>query len=124
MLVLSFLYVDEDGDIGLETWDTLPPFNKGSDFQYNLFIDIFELNNGQKIPVKQPGTTEPEIFDQRVPNLTPTGRNRSINGNISIRLDATRNYLYPDSVECTIQLADRALNTSNILTSPPIKLTH
>lgn len=124
LLILTFDYEDPDGDIGLNSDDTLPPFNSGSEFQYNLFLDVFELKNGQKLPVNQPGTTEPEVFDQRIPNLTPTGRNRKINGSISIRLDATRNYLYPDSVECKIQIADRALNKSNVLTTQPIVLTH
>ena len=36
--VLSFSFQDGDGDIGLNSGDTFPPFNAGSEYHYNLII--------------------------------------------------------------------------------------
>ncbi|MBI1307148.1 MAG: hypothetical protein GC181_11150 [Bacteroidetes bacterium] len=124
LLILSFDYIDKDGDIGLEASDTFPPFNSGSEFQYNLFLDVWQVSGSNKIAIHQPGTSDPEIFFQRIPNITPTGRNREIYGTIDIRLDASKNYLYPDTIECSIQIADRALHKSNVLESERIALQH
>ena len=124
LLVIGIAYADGDGDIGLDAHDTFPPFNIGSEFQYNFLIQIQEIKNGNRIPVNQPGTSEPENFNQRIPNLTPTGRNKQISGSIDIRLDATRNYLYPDSIVCQMQLVDRSLHKSNEVQTGIISLSH
>lgn len=124
LLILSISYADADGDIGLEQNDTFPPFNQGSAFQYNLFVDIKEIKNGNILPVYQVGTNTPENFNQRVPNLTPTGRNKNISGEISVQFEATKNYLYPDTIVCEIQLADRALRLSNKVNTGLISLKH
>ena len=124
LLVLGISYVDADGDIGLDGNDTFPPYHRGSEFQYNYFIDIREVKGGSLLPITRPGTGELENFNQRIPNLTPTGRNKHISGEINIRLDATLNYLYPDSLVCTLQIADRSLNKSNIIETGLIVLRH
>jgi hypothetical protein len=124
LLILSISYVDADGDIGLESFDTLPPFNPGGPFQYNFLIDIKELKNGNQKPITQPGSSDPENFNQRIPNLTPTGRNRHIEGEISVRLDATPNYLYPDTLVCSLQLIDRSFHESNVVETGIIVLKH
>lgn len=124
LLILTISYRDDDGDIGLDVHDTFPPFNRGSEFQYNLLIDIKEVKNKKEYPVNQVGTLDPENFNQRIPNITPTGKNKKISGEIDIRLDATKNYLYPDSIICRIQVADRALNKSNLITTEIIDLKH
>ena len=45
--VLVLRYQDGNGDIGLESWDTLPPFNYGSKYYYNLVIKYFEMQHGE-----------------------------------------------------------------------------
>ena len=36
-------YSDGDGDIGLNTNDTLAPYNFGSKYFHNLFIEIYKI---------------------------------------------------------------------------------
>jgi hypothetical protein len=43
--ILEFSFTDGDGDIGLYSWDTMPPY------EYNLFITYFEKQNGEFVEV-------------------------------------------------------------------------
>ncbi|MFT4521129.1 MAG: hypothetical protein ACI8ZN_000053 [Bacteroidia bacterium] len=124
LLILTISYADDDGDIGLTDADTFPPFNGGSPFNNNLFISIKERKGSGYQDIYFPGTSDTTDFNQRIPNLTPTGKNKKISGFIDIRLDATPNYLYPDTIECFMQIADRDLNVSNKIMTGPIYLQH
>jgi hypothetical protein len=82
------------------------------------------VRNGNLLPVYFPGTTDTNDFNQRIPNLTPTGRNKRISGTLDIRLQANKNYLYPDTIICEVQIADRALHLSNAVSTGKIGLRH
>jgi hypothetical protein len=117
-------YTDGNGDIGLETNDTFAPFNFGNKFFYNLFVDVYKVENGQAIPIIIPLTTDTVRFNDRIKNLTPTGRNKSIYGKITINLSAVPYPgVFPDSMFYKIQIADRSLNLSNVITTPVMKFT-
>ena len=45
MIVLRINYEDGDGDLGLSSTDTLPPYNYGNSAFYNLFV-TYQVNNG------------------------------------------------------------------------------
>ena len=64
---LHLYFTDGDGDIGLFDEDTIAPFD------YNIFVNYFEMDNDslQQINVVPP-------FHIRIPNLTPTGQNKSL----------------------------------------------
>lgn len=124
--VLKFKFTDGDGDIGLSAGDTLPPFNPGSKYYYNLLIDFYELRNGVETYV--PLTfynSETDRYDTvylsaRVPLLTPEGSNKAISGEIH---DSLFIYNYNsdfDTLFLTFRLVDRALNESNTERTPYI----
>jgi hypothetical protein len=115
-------YTDGDGDIGLETTDTLPPFDFSSKFFYNLFIDVYKVEDGKASPIIIPATTDTLRFNDRITNLTPTGKNKSIYGKINIKLNAVPYPgVFPDSMFYRIQVADRSLHLSNIIQTPVMK---
>lgn len=117
--------MDGDGDIGLSEDDSLPPFDLSSPFFFNLFVEFFEIENGEKKPYLLPITLDTLRFDQRIPNLTPTGKRKSIEGEIVLKLPTIPFPDFePDSVVFRIQLYDRALNSSNIIETDPIKIQH
>jgi hypothetical protein len=117
--------MDGDGDIGLSDDDSLPPFDVNSHFFFNLFVEFFEIKDGEKISYLLPGSPDTLRFDQRLPNLTPTGKRKSIEGEIVLKLPTVPFPLFePDSVVFRIQLFDRALNSSNIIETDPIKIQH
>lgn len=114
-IIISF--TDGDGDIGLNQGDTLEPFNYIEDpfnkFYYNLLLYYFEKQGEEWVEVP----TTIDIF-YRVPNITPTGQNKALNGEIEVEL--TLPITRPDSIRFNIELIDRALHESNMLTTPVI----
>ena len=109
---LVFSFVDGDGDIGLSTSDTTGPYAPGETFHHNLFVDYFEMQNGvwQEVNLLLP-------YRYRIPVITPTGQNKFLEGEIAIALapfptDPNSSF---DTVKYSVQLADRALNLSNVV---------
>ncbi|MCB9183207.1 MAG: hypothetical protein H6591_04760 [Flavobacteriales bacterium] len=113
-LVISF--TDGDGDIGLDESDNQPPFDVGSDYYYNLFCDYEELRDGVWTPVS---LALPLRY--RVPRITPTGQNKTLEGEIAVALawpvipDAE-----VDTVRFQLRLLDRALRSSAQVATEPI----
>ncbi len=118
--ILKFEFTDGNGDIGLAKEDTLPPFNFGGQYYYNLIIDYYEVRNGVETEV--PLTyfnAETQTFDTislsaRIPPLTPTGNNKAISGDI---YDTLFMYNYNsnfDTIFFKFHILDLALNSSNV----------
>ena len=111
---LTFSFTDGDGDIGLSDSDTTGSFAPGEPFHHNLFIEYFELQNGDWTLI-----TLPLPYRYRIPRITPTGQNKLLEGSIDVALapfPTDPNSAF-DTVKYSIQLADRALNLSNVVES-------
>ena len=120
---ITFNFTDGNGDIGLNDYDTIAPYNIDSEFHYNLYIHYFEKND-------QTGWTEgldldgnPIIFRYRIEPINTKGKTKGIKGKMDI--DLGNLYYNPlsnqsDTVKYSIQLIDRALNKSNIIESDEI----
>jgi len=110
-------FTDGDGDVGLGTGDTLPPYAPGTPNYSNLRVDYEELQNGVWTLV-----VFPQPLDYRVPDLTPTGQNKVLEGEIAIALKPFSLFHYDtyDTVRYSVRLLDRALNVSNTVYTGPI----
>ena len=97
---LHLYFVDGDGDIGLFDEDTIPPFD------CNLFVNYFEMQNDSlsQIDVSPP-------FHIRIPNLTPSGQNKSLK--VNVKYDVNITYRNSDTIKFDLKLFDRALNESD-----------
>ena len=124
--VLKLTYQDGDGDLGLEKSDTLPPFNFGSEYYYNLVITYYEIRNGiiTEVPLTfyNPSTQQFDTITQsaRFPNLTPDAVNKSISGEI---FDTLFMYNYNsdfDTIMFEAFIYDRSLNKSNVVRTDTI----
>ena len=106
---LHIYFTDGDGDIGLFESDTIAPYD------YNLFVNYFEMYNDslQQINVNPP-------YHIRIPNLTPTGQNKSLKVDVKYDVDVT--YRNSDSIKFELKLFDRALNESDWVSSSLIIL--
>jgi hypothetical protein len=126
VIQLNISYSDADGDIGLSDTDTLPPFNFSSEFYHNLPIKFLVMNlAGQFDELKDPSSNEPYGYQhERIPNLTPPGKYKSISGVLSINLTANPLFSEPKRVKFEIVLLDRALNVSNTIYTEVLNLTH
>ena len=106
---LHLYFTDGDGDIGLFDEDSIPPF------EYNLFVNYFEMKNDslQQINVNPP-------YHIRMPNLMPTGQNKSLKVDVTYDVDIT--YRNSDTIKFELKLFDRALNESDWVSSSLIIL--
>lgn len=115
-LVISF--TDGDGDIGLDASDTQAPFDTASTYYFNLFLEYYELRNGEWV---QPPLLLPYYY--RVPRITPTGQNKALEGEIAVALKPWPiNVPQFDTIRFSVMMVDRALNESNVVMTPNIKV--
>jgi len=114
--ILGITFKDGNGDIGLNPGDTFPPFNKQGDYYYNYVITYYEKQVGAyvKIDLDPP-------FSARIPVLTPDDPNKAIKGIIIDTLAMNPNPLF-DTIRFDLFIYDRALNKSNVITTPDIIL--
>lgn len=102
--VFAISFKDGDGDIGLWDSDTAAPYD------YNLFINYYELQNGDSVRVVISDSNE---FNARVPILTPLGSNKSISGVIEDTLFMYNFQSTFDTIMFDAYLVDRELHKSN-----------
>lgn len=106
---LTISFTDGDGDIGLDQGDTLAPFNPGSHWYHNFFVDYYRMENGSWV-LQQ--FALPLYY--RIPVITPTGQNKALEGDISVELSPQVLPQAPgDTVRFGVRIADRALHESN-----------
>lgn len=106
---LHLYFTDGDGDIGLFEGDTVAPF------AYNLFVNYFEMINDS---LHQINPSPP--FHIRIPNLTPTGQNKSLK--VNVKYDVNVTYRNSDTIQFKLKLFDRALHESEWVSSGLIRI--
>jgi len=117
--VLVFSYTDGDGDLGLDSRDTLFPYDKDGEYYYNLIIKYFEKQNGTFIEVPLLSwNTDSSYFDtltfnSRFPVLTPFSGNLNIKGVFEDTLFIYNPLSNFDTIKFKAYIIDRALNKSN-----------
>ena len=118
-VTVTFHLTDGNGDIGLGITDTTGPFNKDSAFYYNLFLQEYNKENGSFTEVPPPGG----LRRYRIPDLTPTGQNKTLIADISVTIEypySTSNPLPFNEFRYEFYVVDRSLNISNRDTSSVI----
>ena len=112
---LTISFTDGDGDIGLETDDTLPPFNYDSEYYYNYYINYFEKKNDTFRKIDLPFT-----FNTRIPMIEEDLAERGIKGEIRVEVYFNNINSSADSIRFECQIIDREHHKSNIITTPSI----
>lgn len=125
LLEFRFYYEDEDGDIGLDEKDTLGDFAYGANYFYNFFCFLYTLKNDTWVSVPNPFDPTVNLqFHERFPNLTPSGADKRLSGELEIFIPARPNGLELDTIKFEMQLVDRALHKSNLCKSKEFILKH
>jgi hypothetical protein len=114
--ILKFYLIDGDGDIGLNSYDTFPPFDTSSIYYHNLFIKMFEKKNGI---FEEVDFAVPLRF--RIPYVEPEGNNKTLKADILVDLDFASPLNY-DTVKYEFFVVDRELHHSNTETTGEIRL--
>lgn len=118
--VLKFSFTDGDGDIGLYSWETTPPYD------YNLFITYFEKQNGEFKEViltyynDSTQQFDTNYFHSRIPIINSPDEEKPLKGKIEIELDINNPESNYDTIRFDAYIKDRALNESNTISTPEI----
>jgi hypothetical protein len=123
--ILRFSFTDGNGDIGLGPADTMPPFNKGSEFYYNFFVTYFEKQSGSFIKVTLPPPfpgADTLSSNSRIPDIQEQTKGRPVEGEIEMTLFTANPFSSYDTIRYELSICDRALNRSNTLITPEIIL--
>ncbi len=118
-VTLSFHLTDGDGNIGLSPTDITGPFSPDSAFYYNLFIQEYQKVNGIFTLV----TTRGGLKTYRIPDLTPSGQNKTLIADISVTIEYPYTYADPlpfKEFRYEFYVVDRTFNLSNRDTSAVI----
>ncbi len=124
--VIKFNYTDGDGDLGLRSKDTLPPFHSSGDYYYNMIIRYFEQQNGEfvEVPIvvwnNETQQYDTLTFNSRFPWLTPIGGNLNIKGLFQDTVYVYNPLSDYDTIMFKVSIYDRALHLSNEIETPPI----
>jgi hypothetical protein len=122
-LVLHF--TDGDGDIGLDEDDTTGSFAPDQPYYYNFVATYFYKDtSGLFVPFDEkpssPDTLDTLRYRYRIPNITPEGQNKVLDGDMIIK------FRYPyygpghTAFKYEIYIYDRSLQKSNVIVSPEI----
>ncbi len=112
--MLQIEFTDGDGDIGLSSNETQPPFDSLSIYYNNFFINYYEKQNGNFVKLN----LNPPLH-ARIPVINTSNFSQPLKGTIEIITLVNFLSIY-DTIYYECQIADRALNLSNIVKSPII----
>jgi hypothetical protein len=119
-VTLTFHLTDGNGDIGLSDTAKTGPFHPDSLYYHNLFIQEYSLENGIYTKVPEPAG----LKKFRIPDITPTGQNKTLIADISVTLEYPWSEISPlpfSEFRYEFFVVDRALNRSNTDTTTTIK---
>lgn len=111
---LTFSFQDGDGNIGLDATDLESPFDTSSVYYYNFFCTYYEKQNGEFVEIELPLS-----LNARIPRLSEE-EEESIEGTITLPLAINNPLSSFDTIRFDFYIVDRALNHSNIVTTPEI----
>ena len=109
-------FTDGDGDIGLDKADTFPPYDTSSIYYNNIFLHYQYKDSLGYHDFNVSGS--PLEYNYRIPVITPFGSDKSLNGEIHVRLFAPVGAHPVFRFRCFI--VDRALHESNKIDSPDL----
>jgi hypothetical protein len=113
--ILTISFTDGDGDIGLKEEDTIAPFDLGSPYYYNFYIDYYEKLNDTFVKVDLPSE-----FHARIPFVDADLASEGYKGEIDIQLYINNPNSAADSIQFECYIYDRSLNKSNVIRTPSI----
>ncbi len=120
---LSFDFTDGNGDIGLSESQVDPPYNQGSYYYYNLYVQYWEKDDVLGWVPGYDSNGDSIIFKYRIKPILEGNKEKALRGNISVSIEPIfYNPTSPnsDTIRYRFQLIDRALNKSEWVESDMI----
>lgn len=120
---LAFDFTDGNGDIGLGDDQMSPPFDQGSYYHYNLYIQYYEKNDVTGWGPGKDVNGDSIIFKYRIKPIIEGNKEKPLKGTITVSIEPIFYNPYSpnsDTIKYRIQLIDRDLNKSAWVESNPI----
>lgn len=120
---LSFEFTDGNGDIGLSDDQVAPPYDQGSYYYYNLYVQYWEKDDVLGWVPGQDANGDSIIFKYRIKPIIEGNKEKPLRGTISVSIEPIfYNPVSPnsDTIRYRVQLIDRALNRSEWIVTDPI----
>ena len=119
MVWVDVQFEDGDGDIGLGLSDTLGDFAYGQYDFHNLKVYYLYMENGQWVyPMNPLSATDTITFHERLPVLTPTGKNKAISSDLRLKIPVKPYGFSGDSIKYRLRISDRLKHRSDWVESP------
>jgi len=125
LIRVKITYEDGNGDLGYRESDTTGAFMLGAPYFYNLHVDFYSIENGNKVYYLDQFSGDTINFNQRIQSITPEGKYKAISGTMDISIDFTLLKVYgysPNNCQMDIWINDRSLNESNRVNTPVVDL--
>lgn len=119
----AFTFTDGDGDIGLDQDDTIGNFAPGQPYYYNFIMTYYYKDaSGNFVPFDANPAT-PAVMDTlqyryRIPDITPEGQNKVLDGEMRIKLLAPYYGIGHQEFKYEAYIYDRSLQKSNVIITP------
>lgn len=118
-VTVTFQLIDGNGDIGLDPTDNTGPFAEDSAYYFNLFLKTYTGENGTFSALPD----SVGIKKYRIPNITPSGQNKTLIADISVSIEYPFSEADPlpfKEFRYEFYVIDRSLNFSNTDTTSVI----
>lgn len=119
-----FKFTDGDGDIGLDKGDTLGDFGSNKPYYYNCIMTYYYKDGSGNWQPYDAIDSTPAMDTlksrYRIPNITPEGQNKVLDGEIHIKLLAPYIPYTDKNYKFELFIYDRSLNKSNVITTPEL----
>lgn len=120
---IIFEFTDGEGDIGLADDQTDAPYNFGSEYYYNVYVEYLEKDDAEGYKYSLDPNGDTIAFPIRIHPILDLDESKPIKGKMEVTLSPL--YYNPfsdqsDTIKYRIQLIDRALNKSNWIESDEI----
>lgn len=105
---ITVVVIDGDGNLGLNSGDTVADFAPGKEYYNNLFIQISAKQDGTYNSL----TKLSENLKYRIPYKAPIGQNKYLKAEVKIKVEIPLGYFDYDTVRYEIFVYDRDFNKS------------
>lgn len=126
-LAIQINFTDGDGDIGYATGDTSAPYDCYLEYMIDTGHNGNYVTETTSNPIPKVTTGDTIVYPYLIPYITPTGSNKSLNGEIQIMIHSENwRYTVPPianvgfNIEFKVWIIDRAGHVSNRIVTPPI----
>lgn len=118
-------FTDGDGDFGLKPEDTSGTYSVNSVYYYNLYMKyMYKKSDGTWSAFFNPNplVNDTQYYKFRVPFIEQTGKDKSMNGEIQVKLTELRPTSSHKNIKYIFYIYDKALHQSNVVETPEFTL--